>query len=135
MGAFAAEPIKKGSLVWSFERNFDQRYTEDEFMALPEDVKTYLSHYGYKYPRDGFYYMPADNDRFVNHAEIANTFDAPDGNVYAGRDIDAGEELTLNYREFDVYWYLKLGMPELPAAATIAKTRKPARKTLHSQTA
>ncbi len=109
LGLFAAEKIASGALVWSFEENFDHRYTEEEYNALSESVKTYMLFYGYKYIRDGYYYLPVDNDRFVNHADEANTHDADDGNIYASRDIAEGEEITLNYEEFDCDWHGKLG--------------------------
>ncbi|MFP4313521.1 MAG: SET domain-containing protein [Alphaproteobacteria bacterium] len=110
LGLFAACDIKKGDLVWSFEENFDHRYTDAEYEALSQGVKDYMAFYGYKYSKDGFYYLPVDNDRFVNHAEDANTYDAEDGNIYASRDIKEGEEITLNYQEFDCDWRGKLGL-------------------------
>ena len=110
LGLFATEDIKKGALVWSFEENFDHRYTELEYNALSQGVKDYMEFYGYKYSKDGFYYLPVDNDRFVNHAEDANTYDGDDGNIYASRDIVSGEEITLNYTEFDCDWSGKLGV-------------------------
>ena len=108
LGLFASNDVKKGALVWSFEDNFDHRYTEDEYQALSAGVKDYMSFYGYKYSKDGYYYLPVDNDRFVNHADEANIYDADDGNNYASRDIAAGEEITLNYQEFDCDWKDKL---------------------------
>lgn len=110
LGLFAAKDIKKGALVWSFEENFDHRYTELQYNALSQSVKDYMEFYGYKYSKDGFYYLPVDNDRFVNHAEDANTHDADDGNIYASRNIAKDEEITLNYTEFDCNWAGKLGV-------------------------
>ena len=105
LGVFSGEKsIPKGTLIWSFEDNFDRIYTPEEYMAFSDSVKQYLGFYGYRYKKDGMYYLPVDNDRFVNHSIIPNTYDADDGNIYALREILENEEITTDYAEFDYYW-------------------------------
>lgn len=44
--------------------------------------------------------MVGDDARFINHSETPNLLCYLDDFVVAARDIEAGEELTENYREF-----------------------------------
>lgn len=110
MGVFAAENVMNGTLIWTFQDNFDRRYSEEEFMALHPSIHTFFKVYGYKDANDGYYYLTVDNDRFTNHAETPNIRCDADGNVYAACDIKIGEELTANYQEFIANWQEYLGL-------------------------
>lgn len=62
--------------------------------------------YAYQNPDTMNYVLCADDARFFNHSNEANTHcvvdpeDEDTANV-ASRDIQKGEELTVDYREFD----------------------------------
>ena len=104
VGVFSAQVVEKGALIWEFESNFDRRYTESEYLGLNPLIHEYFKVYGYKDKQDGLYYLTIDNDRFTNHSDSPNTFVDENGNCYAIRMIEKGEELTSNYRDFYADW-------------------------------
>lgn len=108
IGTFALEPIKKGNIIWQFNALVDRVYTEKEYNQIPPSFRKFIDKYGWKIPGSiTLYLLPGDNDRFINHSDNPNvgTLDIGkscfDGCGIALRDIEAGEELTENYREFD----------------------------------
>jgi hypothetical protein len=102
VGVFAAEAIPAGALIWKLDSGFDRLIPEDEIARLPATFKAFVERYGYPYPHDqSVVVVELDNGRFMNHAIEPNTcFTDPDAG-YALRRIEAGEEITCNYSEFD----------------------------------
>lgn len=101
IGVFAAEPIKKGALIWRLEPSFDRLIPVDKYEAAPPHLKDLLDRYAYPSPdRPGFIVYEVDNGRFMNHSETPNTDFSDAGGATALRDIAAGEELTCNYSDF-----------------------------------
>lgn len=100
MGVFAVEFIPKGTRVWEYREGFDHRVSEAYVENLPEPARSSIRHYSAIW--GGGYVISADDARFLNHSDSPNlqTFADPDIDV-ALRDIQAGEELLEDYREFD----------------------------------
>lgn len=106
IGLFADEPIPKGKWVWKFTKNFDIRVEKDYPNTLQEPAKSFFLKYAYQNPETMNYVLCSDDARFFNHSNNPNTHcvdnpeDEDTANI-ASRDIQAGEELTIDYREFD----------------------------------
>lgn len=106
IGLFADQFIPKGTLIWRFKKDFDIRVNKDYPDNLQEPAKSYFKCYAYQNPKTMNYVLCADDARFFNHSEEPNTCcvedpeDEDTANV-ASRDIQVGEELTIDYREFD----------------------------------
>lgn len=102
VGVFAAETIPAGALIWRLDAGFDRLVRHEDVAGLPETFRTFAERYGYPYPHDpSFLVLELDNGRFMNHSPTPNTnFTDPDAG-YALRRIEAGEELTCDYSEFD----------------------------------
>ena len=106
-GVFAAQAIPQGALLWELVEGVDVRLSPEQLKALPEALAQRLREYLYL-DAGGFYVLCGDNARFINHAEDPNCEERPGpspeaGTVtYARRDIQPGEELTNDYRSFDV---------------------------------
>ncbi|HVY12555.1 MAG TPA: SET domain-containing protein [Alphaproteobacteria bacterium] len=98
LGAFAAEPIAKGTKVWTFVEGFDRAYSSAQFAKLPKPAQDFIRHYGYKV--DGEIIFTVDNDSRVNHSDNPNT-EYKDGFMIASRNIKKGEEITNDYRLLD----------------------------------
>jgi hypothetical protein len=103
---FTTNAIKKGEVIWRFIPGFDQRFTAAEYAALPELARNYLDTYAWTSKKSGLLVMSMDNDKFVNHSDTPNTLseyrdDEAEVITVALRDIEAGEELTDNYRSFE----------------------------------
>lgn len=106
IGLFAREPIAFGTVVCRFVDGFDKVFVELPRPFLFTGI--FLRRYGYTDNR--FWYLNTDNMRFVNHCAVPNllsSFESPDD--VAARDIEAGEELTVNYFWFDRTAETKLG--------------------------
>jgi len=106
-GLFSDQFIKKGTPVWRFTLGLDIKLTEKELKKLPKLAKECFLHYCYHSVIDGTYILPFDDARFFNHSQKSNTIsiDAPndpEGLEIASRDIERGEELLCDCREFDI---------------------------------
>lgn len=108
-GVFAAEDIKKDDIVWKFNHAHDHSLPLDEFEKLGTNEKTELLRVAYLSPSSNRWVFPPEQDpaRFTNHSEANNLsviFDAAISEepfFVANKDIQAGEELTVDYSEFD----------------------------------
>lgn len=100
VGLFAATELPAGSIIWEYTDGVDRRLTSAELAAIPENIRTWLSHYLYL-DEAGLYVLCGDNAKYMNHADEPNCDDS--GQVYTvtRRAIAAGEELTCDYRLFD----------------------------------
>jgi SET domain-containing protein len=115
LGLFAKLPIQKGAVVWKFVPRIDALLTKEEVNALPTITRELCLRYAYYVPVTGKYVLCGDDARFVNHSDTPNTAGAyPEGDPYgidiAIRDIDAGEEITCDYRSFDPEVSYKFGV-------------------------
>lgn len=106
IGLFANELIPKDTWIWRFKKGFDIRVDEKYPNNLQEPAKSYFMRYAYQTPKTLNWVLCADDGRFFNHSNSANTHcvedpeDEDTANA-ASRDIQIGEELTVDYREFD----------------------------------
>jgi len=105
LGVFALAPIAASMPVWRFERGLDMEFSPDIVTTLPEHVQAFFSHYGYLDRNVGRIILCFDDARFVNHSDAPNVAtdyaQDPYGLDVALRDIAAGEELTMNYANFE----------------------------------
>ncbi|MBY0112938.1 MAG: SET domain-containing protein [Phycisphaerales bacterium] len=103
LGLFAAEFVPRGTVVWTFVAGFDRTFTRDQLLELPTHVREQVLFYcdGDFDPATGVHTLSGDDARFTNHSDQPNTANAPDGiSTVAIRDIQAGEEITWDYRSF-----------------------------------
>lgn len=100
IGVFTPFPIDAGTLIWDFTPEVDLRLTAGELEEFPEPYLSRLRNYCYLEP-SGLYVLCGDNARFMNHSADPSC-DDQGTTTRAGRDIAAGEELTCDYRAFDM---------------------------------
>jgi uncharacterized protein len=105
VGVFADEFIPKGVTVWVFFPGLDLEIDKEQLSEYPRIAQDYIKKYAYLSRKSGKYVMCFDNCRFTNHSYDPNTAEvenypgeAPD---YALRDIQKGEEITINYQIID----------------------------------
>ena len=101
-GVFAAEPIRKGTVVIEYK---GKRVSWDEAMARPDSVGTDAAHTFLFELDDGRVIDPrvrGNAARWINHSCDPNcaTYEDRDGRVFieAKRAIRAGEELSYDYQ-------------------------------------
>lgn len=106
LGLFAAQDIPAGTPTWEFTPGIDQAIHPQMLERFPPHARPWFMTYAYLDIKSGLYVLCADDARYMNHAEepnVAGDYDKEPvfGLDVAARDIEAGEELTCDYRTFD----------------------------------
>lgn len=105
IGLFAAEDIRKDTVIWKFHPYIDIKLSEEQIAELSIPCQEQFMVYAYKQRSTGLYVLCGDDTRFINHSDNPNCIDIKDkdgsGITIATRDIITGEELTCNYLVFD----------------------------------
>jgi SET domain-containing protein len=100
IGLFAAEPIAKGTVIWTFDSRIDRLFSLEERELLPEPLRSFLRTYSYpRRPGASEYILDGDHARFMNHSKAPNTCNMG-SHTTAIIDINVGEELLCDYDEF-----------------------------------
>ncbi|MCU1287968.1 MAG: hypothetical protein JWN60_197 [Acidobacteria bacterium] len=106
IGLFAAEFIKKGTILWRYNSLIDLRLTAREIGELDDCCREQIKKYTYREKDSNLYVLCGDDARFFNHSDEPNCLDVCDGGendvTIASRNINQGEELTCNYALFDM---------------------------------
>lgn len=116
IGLFANQFIPEGTLIWEFKPGFDLRIDKAELDKLPKVARDCYLKYCYLNPTTKKYVLCFDDARFFNHSDEPNCREekSPDGEVegitVAARDIQPGEELTANYRDYDGDYEYKMNI-------------------------
>lgn len=101
LGVFATARVARGAIVWRFTPGFDLDLDPSVIDTQPAHIRERLLHYGYIDARLNRYILCCDDARFINHSDAPNL--RPDysadryGVDVAVREIEAGEELTVDY--------------------------------------
>lgn len=99
IGLFAKEFIPKGVVIWRFDSRIDRVYGDEELKEMPQELREFIEIYSCWHSSTGLWTMCCDNSRFMNHAENPNLVSTEGFDpVPSARDIQAGEELTINYK-------------------------------------
>jgi SET domain-containing protein len=102
VGVFAAAPIRKGTVIWSFDERFDQVLSAADIKRLADEQQRFVERYGYSHTtQPELTILELDNGRFMNHSDDPNTRFTDPLIGWAIRDIAADEEITCNYAEFE----------------------------------
>jgi SET domain-containing protein len=104
IGLFAAEPIRKGTIIWRMNPTIDIQLTAEAVESLVPAAREQIVKYTYLDPVLRRYVLCGDDARFFNHDDAPNCLDVPDaegGRTVAKRDIAVGEELTCDYAHID----------------------------------
>ena len=111
IGLFADQFIAKGTLVQKFMPGFDSIIPESEIQKLSEPAREQFLKYAYK-NKDGQYILCFDDTRFLNHSDNPNLIsnNRTEEIDVAAQDIQKGEELTVNYKEFDADFDYKMSI-------------------------
>jgi len=114
IGVFADQFIKEGTIVWIPTPGLDLELTEEQVNQLPELAKEYVLKYAYKSFKCGNYILCFDNTKHTNHSYNPTIADVRTNELgedcdIALKDINIGEELTLDYRTMDLDFDKKIG--------------------------
>lgn len=108
VGLFADQFIPKGTITWKFDPKFDIYFDPGEVEKMSEMQKDLVIRFAYLSKKSGKYVYSIDNTRFTNHSTNPNVEEnekLSEGDaeicMVAIRDIQIGEEITIDYREID----------------------------------
>ena len=108
IGLFADQFIPKGTVTWKFDPRFDIFFDQKEVEKMSELQKDLIIYFAYHSKKSGKYVYSIDNTRFTNHStnpNIAEDEKLSEGDAeictIATRDIQMGEEMTIDYRAID----------------------------------
>lgn len=107
LGVFALKSIVFGDTVWRFDPIIDRIIRQDEISYLPSHVQEYLRVRSTT-DIDGHYRISLDSNQYTNHSYEPNLIWDFDSYIFsADRDIEVGEELTKDYRQYSLSRYAK----------------------------
>ncbi len=101
IGLFTEEYIPKLTVVWQNHTDSEMIISESQYEQISDYMKEVFGFHGYLDKKTREWKLPLDNSRFMNHHDDPNLGQDENGNNFALRDIQAGEELTCSYKEFD----------------------------------
>jgi SET domain-containing protein len=101
VGLFAATDLPANTVIWEYAEGVDWKITPSELILFPEPFQSRLRHYLYQ-EDSGVYVLCGDNAKYMNHSEQPNCDDTGGEYTVTTRAIRAGEELTCDYRLFDL---------------------------------
>jgi len=102
IGLFAAADIPKGTVTWLWDPLLDQEISWQSAEKLPQIARAFLQTYAYRNLQNQTWMLCGDAAKHMNHSFTPNIHTSgPTGEDRAARDIKAGEELTIDYRNFD----------------------------------
>jgi SET domain-containing protein len=132
LGCFANERVEKGELVWRFHRRIESVIMESALPKLPLATQAYFWHFAYLSTnwRGRCLVLCGDNARYMNHSGAPNLVQNA-----ACRDIEIGEELTVDYFSYDLDAGRKLGHDGSHAAPETARPHNSSVAAPHSASA
>lgn len=98
LGVFAASFVPEGTKVWVFHPAIDRVIPITDLEGLPEHVIKRIEVHGEFLPHLTAFRLGSDGDLYLNHCDEPNLVDRGD-EMFACRDIQAGEEMHYNYRQ------------------------------------
>jgi SET domain-containing protein len=104
IGLFTTEPIKKGDLVYTASPLLDLNITQEQFDGLSEKERQEILWWGFFDEPSQKWHVDFDVSKFINHATqatVTQSTEHDEAYLVAARDIEAEEELTQNYLEFE----------------------------------
>ncbi|MFA7386372.1 MAG: SET domain-containing protein [Thiohalobacteraceae bacterium] len=99
-GVYAKVFIPKGTKAWSFHPIFDIRISPDEFAKLPRSSQEEIEIHMYEPEAGGNLYYETTMGKYMNHSREPNVDFSVVYEGWTTRDIQAGEELNCDYRNF-----------------------------------
>jgi uncharacterized protein len=100
IGVFLTQPVRAGELIWRFDTRIDRVFSDSELREMPELLQSFLRTYSTLHSGLMLWVLCGDNGRHFNHSDSPNTrsLGIAFGDDVAANDLEAGTELTSDYR-------------------------------------
>ena len=97
LGVFAGCDVAKGTKVYEFHPLIDREIAEVQLDQFPAHIVAIVKRHSSYIEDRRVFRLSADGDHYMNHSDDPNVEDCGD-EMFACRDIRAGEELLCDYR-------------------------------------
>jgi uncharacterized protein len=98
VGVFAKENVKKGEKIKEVRPEFEIEFDKENLPRMPLALARMVDNYAYEREKGSkIVVLGIDNEKYLNHSDDPSVND--DG--IALKDINIGDEITINYRDFD----------------------------------
>jgi uncharacterized protein len=98
VGVFAKENIKKGQLIKEVRPDFEIEFNKDNLPKMPLALAKLIDTHAYERELGSkILVMGIDNEKYLNHSDDPSV----DDEGYALKNIKIGDEITINYKDFD----------------------------------
>jgi uncharacterized protein len=98
VGVFAKENIKKGQLIKEVRPDFEIEFNSDNLPKMPLALANFINTHSYERELGSkILVMGIDNEKYLNHSDDPSV----DDEGYALKNIKIGDEITINYKDFD----------------------------------
>ena len=98
VGVFAKENVKKGEKIKEVRSEFEIEFNSDNLPKMPLALAKFIDTHSYERELGSkILVMGIDNEKYLNHSDDASV----DDEGYALKDIKIGDEITINYKDFD----------------------------------
>ena len=104
VGLFTTQLLKKGQLVYTASPLLDLNISQAAFDSLCPSEQQEIRWWGFWNKSEQVWHVDFDVSKFMNHSYQATVTQDPnhvDAYLIAARDVEAGEEMTQNYLEFE----------------------------------
>ena len=96
VGVFSKENIRRGQKIKESRPEFELRFDTTNMPKMPLSLANFIETHAYE-DKKNEYVMGIDNEKYLNHS----TNPSVDDDGIALRDIKMGDEITVDYRDFD----------------------------------
>ena len=98
VGVFAKENVKKGEKIKEVRPEFEIEFNSDNLPKMPLALAKFIDTHSYERELGSkILVMGIDNEKYLNHSDDPSV----DDEGYALKDIKIGDEITINYKDFD----------------------------------
>ena len=98
VGVFSKQNVKKGRKIKEVRPEFEIEFDQNNLPRMPLALANFIETHSYeKELGSNVLVMGIDNEKYINHSKDPNVDDAG----IALKDINIGDEITANYKDFD----------------------------------
>ena len=98
VGVFAKENVKKGEKIKEVRPEFEFEFNQNNLPKMPLALARLIDTHAYeREPGSKILVLGIDNEKYLNHS----TEPSVDDDGIALKNINIGDEITINYNDFD----------------------------------
>ena len=98
IGVFSKENIKKGKRIKEVRPEFEIEFNKNKLPSMPLALAKLIDTHAYERKiGSGILVLGIDNEKYLNHSDNPSV----DDEGFALTDIKIGDEITIDYKDFD----------------------------------